>query len=59
MGAKPSCEMCQDDGADYNNPLIKFLHIGKYNNRIWCLSCLMNKTILYEKDYLYPIIEIK
>jgi len=58
MGNKQSCEICQDEGDTYNNPLIKFFHIGRYNNRVWCISCLLSRTLLKDKDCMYPVIYI-
>lgn len=38
-----TCEICDSFGFDYESPLIKFLHIGKYNNKIYCFDCLKAK----------------
>lgn len=56
MGNKLICELCNDEGDNYNNPLVKFYHLGKYHNRVWCISCLTSKMIISNENSLYPVI---
>jgi hypothetical protein len=46
---KKTCEICQDEGNGYENPLILiYRHIGKQNRRYFCWVCLCAK-MNYEK----------
>ena len=40
MGAVHCCK-CLDGCGDYGNPLLTIHHVGKWNNKIMCLRCLL------------------
>ena len=47
------CKLCGDTGFSYTNPLLRFFHIGKYDQIIMCLDCikLKNDEKLNNKKY--------
>jgi hypothetical protein len=46
--AKDKCEICGDEGNDYDNPILTFSHCGKRNGTSICFDCLKAK-MNYEK----------